>query len=807
MYAHELLQVDLDELNELDQPVRAIGIDLGTTNSTVAEIIFDPNVPVMPEVRCLPIEQQTDGRSWWSPLLPSVVALHDGRKMVGEGARRLRPLFRKGELVDKGNYFSACKDDMGLKLTYHMAPEGYRSAAEISGHILDYLYEAAMSDKPLADPDTVTVTVPASFQTAQRDDTLKAARLAGIQLRGGDLLDEPTAAFINYLYEKVDGRLLEPGEAKHLLVFDFGGGTCDVTILELHCNPETEKLSASSLSVSRYHRLGGGDLDKAILYEVLLPQLIEQNGLSRHSLDYETKKQVIEPAFLGIAEQLKIAVSERFNRVMEGDYDEDEFEDNEDPTYVIHGRSVCKLPDGSSLTLTNPKLGFMEFDNLLEPFLDEGLLFVKETEYRQTLSIFAPIRDALDKSGLEDVNIDYCLLVGGSCLIPHIPAKLDAYFPIAEILSFDTPDAMQTAVARGAALNALSLALCQRPIIQPICQETIALVTASGPFELIRRGTPLPWPPHGDFEEVITLAIPEDSVLDPVSMRVEVVACEELGHRPLMSNLWEIPAPVAAGERIRLEYRYDENQVLEVRISHAEREDVDELHAVREHPLTHIVNPQAVKLRIAETEEKLRSGEVHPAHREQAIKSIAYDCAELRQYEKAIATLQTLLRVKNEPDASIINLIGLYSGYMGNREREEKLYAEAIKADPSWGTPWFNLALLLQKEGRLEEAKEAVEKAIRLMPKNAPYYVLQAEIIEKTGKAFAVKEFLEMAAKLFKPLDELSDWELHWYRRCADMQGEKEALSAAIEERKRRDTLGDGEYMQEQYGTLPVLAA
>lgn len=806
MHAHELLQVDLDDLYILEQPIRAIGIDLGTTNSTVAEIAFEPNVPVLPEVRCLPIEQQTDGRSWWSPLVPSVVALHDGRKIVGEGARRLRPLFRRESMLDKGNFFSSCKDDMGLKLTYHMAPEGYRSAAEISGHILDYLYEAAMLDKPLTTPDATTVTVPASFQTAQRDDTLKAARLAGIQLRGGDLLDEPTAAFINYLYEKVDAPLLEPGETKHLLVFDFGGGTCDVAILELYCDHETEKLSASSLSVSRYHRLGGGDIDKAILYEVLLPQLIEQNGLSRHSLDYETKKQIIEPAFLGVAEKLKIAVSERYEKAMEGELDDFE-ERDDDWAYVIHGKNVCKLPDGRCLALTNPSLGVNQFDELLEPFLDESLLFVKETEYRQTLSIFAPIRDALDKSGLEDIYIDYCLLVGGSCLIPHIPAKLEGYFPTAEILSFDTPDAMQTAVARGAALNALSLALCQRPIIQPICQETIALVTATGPFELIRRGTPLPWPPNGDFEEVTTLAIPEESLLDPVAMRMEVVACEELGHRPLMSTLWEIPAPVAAGERIRLEYRYDENQVLEVRMSHAEREDVDELHAVREHPLTHIVNPQAVKLRIAETEEKLRSGEVHPAHREQAIKSIAYDCAELRQYEKAIATLQTLLRVKNEPDASIINLIGLYSGYMGNREREEKLYAEAIKADPSWGTPWFNLALLLQKEGRLDEAKEAVEKAIRLMPKNAPYYVLQAEIIEKAGKTFAVKEFLDMAAKLFKPLDELSDWELHWYRRCADMRGEKEALSAAVEERKRRDTIGDGEYMQEQHGTLPVLSA
>jgi len=129
---------------------------------------------------------------------------------------------------------------------------------------------------------------------------------------------------------------------------------------------------------------------------VLLPQLIEQNGLSRHSLDYETKKQIIEPAFLGIAEQLKIAVSERYEKVMEGELDDFEERDG-DWVYVIHGKSVCKLPDGRNLMLTNPSLGVNKFDDLLEPFLDEGLLFVKETEYRQTLSIFAPIRDALEQ--------------------------------------------------------------------------------------------------------------------------------------------------------------------------------------------------------------------------------------------------------------------------------------------------------------------------------------------------------------------------------------------------------------------------
>ncbi len=803
----DLIRADVINLqNILEQPVRAIGIDLGTTNSTIAEIIYDPASPLLPEIRCLAVEQETDGRSWWSPLVPSVVAIHDGRELVGEGARRLRPLFRRNELIDKGNFFSSCKDDMGLKLTYQMAPDGYRSAAEVSGRLLEYLYQAVLQDKPL-EPDCVTITVPASFQTAQRDDTMKASQLAGLQLGKGDLLDEPIAAFINYLYEKAGNYLIPAGSTSNLLVFDFGGGTCDVAILRLSCDEDTEQLSAALVAVSRYHRLGGNDIDRAILYDVLLPQIIKQNNLTRSSLDYEMKKQIIEPGFIGIAEQLKILVCEQFDKFINEDWDDGDEDEEGEPACIIHGKSVCKLPDGSSLVLTNPSLSFNQFYELIEPFLDDGLLFVKETEYRQTLSIFAPIRDALDKSGLDDNDIDFCLLVGGSCLIPQVPEKIGEYFPLAEVLSFDCADEMQTAVARGAALNALSLALCNRPIIQPVCQETIALITANGPYDLISRGKPLPWPPDGDFEELTTLALPQDSLLDPVTMRVEVVACETLGQRQLMSNLWEIPAPVVAGERIRLAYRYDENQVLEVQLSHAERDDVRPFRETREHPLTHIVNPQSVKLRIAETEEKLRTGEIKPERREQAINSIARDCAELRQYEKAIANLQGLLRIKNEPDANIINQMALYTGYMGNREREEKLYAEAIKADPEWSAPWFNLALLLQKEKRLSEAKDAIEKAIHLEPKSAPYYVLQAQIIDALGKKFAVQEFLNMAVKLFKPLENLSKWELHWYKKCADMLGETDVVAQASAEQKRRDTVGETDITDLQYGMLPVLAA
>jgi molecular chaperone DnaK (HSP70) len=797
MNALELITTTKEDPKKFKKPIRVIGIDLGTTNSTVAEIVYDPSSKADISIRCLAVEQPTDNRSHWNPLVPSVVALFDGKEIVGEGARLLRARSHDAGVIEECNLFAAVKNHMGLKRTYPMAPAGYRSAAEISGRILAFLNEAAMKDKALK-PARTTVTVPASFQAAQRDDTLKAASLAEVTVRGGDLLDEPVAAFIAYLVEHADQRLLEIGEIKHLLVFDFGGGTCDVAVFRLSTDL-AGSLETASLSVSRYNRLGGGDIDQAILYEHLLPQILKQNGLERHSLEFETKKNILEPAFIGVAEQLKIGLCEKLVQVNEN---------GEEPREIVetcHKKFTCKLPDGANLTLLNPSLTLEAFDEVLAPFLDPDLLFVRENEYCQSLSIFTPIQDALGRSNLKTDQIDLCLLVGGSCLIPHVRNVIKATFDNADILSFETPDDMQTAVARGAAFNALSLAIQERPVIRPVCQETIALVTSNGPFDLIKRGESLPWPPQGGFQVLTDLMLPESSPDKPITVRVEVVAREEMGHHILLSELWDIPAPVVAGEKIRLEFRYDENQVLDVRAYHAERDDVTPLKQHREHPLTHVSNPQAVKLRIENTEEKLRSGVITPQERRNVVMNLADDCAELRQYEKAIAKLSELLRQRNEPDANIINRMALYCGYMGDAVREEKLYAEASVADPTLSAPWFNMALLLKRQKRLDEAKHAIDMAIGLDEESAPEYILKAQIVRDLGKDFAVKEFLEMGWIRFSETADMNDWELGWFITAADMKGNKETLESAREERSRRKA-GGIEIRRDVQGMLPAMA-
>ncbi len=312
MCAQDLLGPGNSDRKLPTAPVRVLGIDLGTTNSTVADVTWDPADPSKTVARCLEVEQPTLEGLYTNVLVPSVVAIYKDRVFVGEGAKRLRA--KAPELGVHQGLFYECKNHMGIQRTYHKAPEGFRSAAEIGGKVLSYLKESALADDPMA-ASRIVVTVPASFQATQRADTLRAAELAGLEVRGGDLLDEPVAAFLDYLVTHRKELLPELTERKTLVVFDFGGGTCDVAIFRLEGASQSGGLKAASLSVSRYHRLGGGDIDAAILYEVLLPELLAQNNLSSFALTYKEKKEYVEPALLGVAEALKVGISTEIARL------------------------------------------------------------------------------------------------------------------------------------------------------------------------------------------------------------------------------------------------------------------------------------------------------------------------------------------------------------------------------------------------------------------------------------------------------------------------------------------------------------
>ncbi|MHB1042632.1 MAG: Hsp70 family protein [Eubacteriales bacterium] len=764
---------------QITKALCVLGIDLGTTNSTIAEVFWEPGNTEPVKARCLEVEQFTYEGPYTHVLIPSVVAIYNGKVIVGEGAKRLITRTAELKLERNKDLFYECKNDIGIQKNYYKAPDGFRSATEIAGKVLDFIYKTAIDDDETHVSRTV-VTVPASFQAAQRHDTLKAASLAGLTLGGGDLLDEPVAAFLDYLITYGNELLQKLSSTKYLLVFDFGGGTCDVAVFSLKMMGNGGRLEVSPLAVSRYHRLGGGDIDRAILYEILMPQILEQNGLAEFDLDYKEKKDYIEPSFLGLAEALKISLCKQIARLKSFK----KYEGSDKSQVIVRqpGIHSCKSKDGKTINLKSPDMSAEQFELLLKPFLEEDLLYPRETEYRWTCSIFAPLQDALDRSGLVAEQIDYCLMVGGSSLIPQVVDAVAECFPRAEMLTYPDWDSVQTAVARGSAYHALALAVFGKGLVQPVCNDSIYIRTSSGLQEIIPKGVVLPYPEDGSYVKYYGLTVPDTAVVKPLNLRVEIVV--DNGERVLFKRFWSIHDMVNKGDPLCLEYRYDENQILDLKMYLVEGGQVECFRGMIENPLTNVVNPQSSRVKIDELEEDLFSKKIPIPRVPDKLVELAGLYGEIGQREKARHYLKTALRGKKRPEANILNKLAIYSGELGDWESEEKYYREAAVAC-SWCGAWFNLALAQKRRRLYTEAIESVDRALGAN-REAPYLILRAMLAESVDETEEREKFLAEAMKTFDTVSLSSDWELGWLLTAAKMAGDNKKVTEARAEQKKR---------------------
>ena len=775
----------------LGAPVTVWGIDLGTTNSSLVKATWR-GPGEKPVLTVLDIPQRTLEGTYFSPLLPSVVAIWNGQLFVGEGAKRLGLRVGEFNLKPFETFFLETKNHMGLRRNYPRAPEGCRSPKEIAAHILRALKEVAEASGPA--PSRVVVTVPASFQLNQRRDTLEAATLAGLSLRGGDLLDEPVAALLDYLFSEPQVVRDFAAGAKNLVVFDFGGGTCDVAVMAVAVEDGT--LAVSQRAVSRYHRLGGGDIDAAIVYEVLLPQLFAQNQVAPDQVDFFTKKQVLEPSLRGIAESLKIALSQEVERL--SGFGTQVPESTAAKLSLTHLVQVPSL--GAFWKLSEPTLTLQQFQALLEPFLDPDLLFLRESEYRSTCSIFAPLEDALDRAKLEPAQVDFCLLVGGSSQLPQVHQALRGYFPRAKLLAFQGEEGLQLAVARGAAWHALALAAFGRPPVEVRAHATLALRTAKTVLPLVSQGTPLPFPTQG-FKRYTGLQVPVTALAGEVPLRVEVVRQDGGEFSPVFEGIWSIPGPVTAGTPLVLDVRLDENQILEMELR-LEGAEGSQFRCQVENPLTHVVNPGHTRLELEELEERIRRGEVPEDQLPEALERVAELCSELGQRERAFALLKRLLARKARPDAYLLNRLAILAGEMGQHDTEEKLYREAIVADPSFDTAYFNLALTLWRRGKVEDAEQTLAPALARR-RNVPYLVLAAHLAFDRKQEERGHKLLTEALAQAPRLARMSDWELGWLADGAKLAGDTALEKTCREERQRRAQ--KGQRGSEVEGVLPAL--
>ena len=319
---------------------KIIGIDLGTTNSCVAVLEGgEPKVIVNPE---------------GDRTTPSVVAFKKGEELVGVTAKRQA-------VTNPDNTISSIKRLMGTSEKVEAEGKKY-TPEEISAKILMKLKKDAESY--LGEPVTkAVITVPAYFNDAQRQATKNAGKIAGLEVER--IINEPTAAALAYGLDKQD-------KLQTILVYDLGGGTFDVSILELGDGVFEVKSTAGN------NKLGGDDFDERVA-NYLISEFKKEHGidLSKDPMAMQRVKDAAEKAKKDLSSMTTTQISLPFITQ----------NDNKEPLHMDISLSKAKFED------LNKDL----FDSTLEP-----------------------VRKALKDAKLTAKDINKVILVGGSSRIPYI---------------------------------------------------------------------------------------------------------------------------------------------------------------------------------------------------------------------------------------------------------------------------------------------------------------------------------------------------------------------------------------------------
>ena len=220
-----------------------------------------------------------------------------------------------------------------------------------------------------------------------------------------------------------------------------------------------------------------------------------------------------------------------------------------------------------------------------------------------------------------------------------------------------------------------------------------------------------------------------------------------------------------------------------------------------ENPLVNVANPGAARVEIEEIEEEMRdAGALGKRHTRQLLR-LASLYREIRMLEKAAEVLKSAARVAGQPDETILNLQGINYEQIGDFNRMETCYKEAVRVSP-WSAPFFNWALHCYRQKRLDAALEKVDEAIVREPSDGAYFALKARILSALGEKEAATHSAEHALSLFPPIGELSDWQLGWFEAAAaslHRETDLKAIQALRASRRSQAPAADGCAQEPEY--------
>jgi molecular chaperone DnaK len=462
---------------------KIIGIDLGTSNSAAAAMIGGKPT----------IIQAAEGASVGGKAFPSVVAFtNTGELLVGEPARRQMISNPEGTVL-------AAKRKMGTDFKFNVRGKSY-SPQQISSFILQKIKkdaEAFLGDTV----DRAVITAPAYFNDNQRQATKDAGDIAGLQVVR--IINEPTAASLAYGLDKIQKDL-------KIMVFDFGGGTLDVTIMEMGGGVFQVK------STSGDTQLGGTDMDNAII-EYILQEFKQQTGLDVRN-DKAAMMRIREAA-----EKSKIELSNLVSTEI-------------NLPFLAYDPSTG--PKNLIINLTRSKL-----EELLRPIVEKCK---------------NPMLQAIQDAKLTPSEIDKIIMVGGPTRMPLVRQF------VATIMGKEPErgvDPME-AVALGAAIQGAIIAgdVSSDILLVDVTPLTLGLEVLGGIKEaLIERNTTIPtkkskiFTTAADYQSAVTIHVVQGE-------RPMAADCVSLG----TFNLTGIPPAPRGVPQIEVTFDIDANGILNV---------------------------------------------------------------------------------------------------------------------------------------------------------------------------------------------------------------------------------------------------
>lgn len=745
-----------------------VGVDFGTS-TTVVSIATKGSTGSKFSVKTIELNQRlSDGTRYSSYKVPTIIAWYKNMPLIGEGAKELKYKLRKGR-----NLWHSFKMELGedIGYTYPNSELGRNhekltilTPVDAGTFFFKYLnaqIQRYIRENNLPSNIEYAVSIPAAFEANQRKDLIQCIESNGMVINKQSLIDEPNAAFLSYILDSEHHNTtikIPEDYYPNVLVFDFGAGTCDISILEI--GQDYNGVYSKNIAISKFEKLGGDDIDNLIAIDILLPQLLDNTGLTQEDFLTRELKELIIPKLLPTAERLKILMSESVSLQLSSKSLEEisELDDS-----ITLGRPVRIETKKGILTIQEPTLKYKDFAGINELFTREKSLFSSdriegELEF---ISVFTPIKSALQKAKLQRGDIDYVLFIGGSSKNPYIQKAISSYFSDSENL---IPRDLQAHVSAGAALHSIVYNGYGKNIIQPITSEPILLITKDGYCEkvesIIEAGTVIPT----DIKFVDNLTPQRDG-----QTVVEFPIC--IGNKnKILYNIKVFNSGDKAfrlSDKIKLEFEINADKLLLMKASVADKRIMVE-------PISPFSNKElTTEERIrqkAEKEYNIEVGKNNGRPTLEGLKRLHKVYERIGLEFKAAETLELISELF--PKSANLNNIGLHYSNAGKQEKALSFYKRAMQESPS-STTAFNLALQYRHVDS-QKYKEYIKKAYDLNPQSNTASYNYGKVLREEGQEAKGLQIIQNAFDRWQKkfdTNKMEKWDYSWFASCARTLG------------------------------------